>query len=227
MATLKKSLRYFLRFLLGIVVFLLIYLLFSWLLPFIKVNSDFTNASDGVAVFVQSNGVHTDIIMPVESEQINWNELLPYSDFVNVNSCYKYVGIGWGDKGFFIYTPTWDDLTVSTACKAAFGLGSTAMHVKYKYNQPKLDEMCKRVVVTKEQYQKLIDFILSSFQFKNAKPILIDHDGYTQQDRFYEANGTYSMFYTCNVWTGKALKATGVKIGIWTPFQSGIVGQME
>ena len=227
MITLKKSLRYIFRFLVGIIAFILLYLLCSWLCPFIKVNSDFTNSTDGVELFVQSNGVHTDIIMPVESEQIKWNKLLPYSDFVNVNSGFKYIAMGWGDKGFFIYTPTWDDLTFSTTFKAAFGLGSTAMHVKYKYNQPQEDALCKRVVVSKEQYQKLIDFILASFQLKNAKPILIDHDGYTQQDRFYEATGTYSMFKTCNVWTGNALKTTGVKIGVWTPFQSGVIGQME
>ena len=162
MATLKKLLRYFFRFLLGIIAFILLYLFCSWLFPFIKVNSDFTNASDGIELYVQSNGVHTDIIMPVESEQIKWNELLPYSDFVNVNSGFQYVAIGWGDKGFFLDTPTWDDLTFATAFKAAFGLGSTAMHEKYKYNQPKVDSMCKRVVVTKEQYQlKLVSHFLA------------------------------------------------------------------
>lgn len=227
MTTLKTSLRYILRFLLGIIAFILLYILFAFLLPYCKANSSFINASDGIEIYVQSNGVHTDIVMPIKSEHINWNEVLPYSDFKNVNSNFNYVAIGWGDKGFFLDTPTWDDLTFSTAFKAAFGLGTTAMHVTYKYKTPKLNESCKKIIISKEQYLCLIDKISCSFQLKDGKPIWIKHDGYTQQDCFYEANGTYSMFYTCNVWTGQTLKAAGIKIGVWTPLESGIVGQME
>lgn len=227
MTTLKTSLRYILRFLLGIIAFILLYLLFAFLLPYCKANSSFKNASDGIEIYVQSNGVHTDIVMPIKSEHINWNEVLPYSDFVNVNSNYNYVAIGWGDKGFFLDTPTWDDLTFSTAFKAAFGLGTTAMHVTYKYKTPKINESCKKIIITKEQYKKLITAILEAFELKNEKPIWINHKGYTQQDCFYEAKGTYSMFYTCNVWTGQTLKAAGIKIGVWTPLESGIVGHME
>ncbi len=227
MTTLKTSLRYILRFLLGIIAFLLIYLLFAFLLPYLKANSSFKNVSDGIEIYVLSNGVHTDIVMPIKSEYINWNDMLPYSDFKNVNSNFNYIAIGWGDKGFFIDTPTWDDLTFATAFKAAFGLGTTAMHVTYKYKTPKLNDSCKKIIISKEQYLCLIDKISCCFQLKDGKPILIDHDGYTQQDCFYEANGKYSMFYTCNVWTGQTLKAAGIKIGVWTPLESGIVGQLE
>ncbi len=73
----------------------------------------------------------------------------------------------------------------------------------------------------------MITAILESFELKNEKPIRVNHKGYTQQDCFYEAKGTYSMFYTCNVWTSNTLKAAGIKIGVWTPLESGIVGQLE
>lgn len=227
MTTLKTTLRYILRFLLGFIAFILLYLLFAFLLPYIKSNPSFENTSDGVEIYIQSNGVHTDIVMPIKSEHINWDKVLPYSDFVNVNEKFNYVAVGWGDKGFFLDTPTWDDLTFSTAFKAAFGLGTTAMHVTYKYKTPKLNESCKKIIISKEQYLCLIDCISSSFQFKDGKPIWINHPGYTQQDCFYEAKGTYSMFYTCNVWTGQTLKAAGIKVGVWTPLESGIVGHME
>lgn len=227
MTTLKTFLRYILRFLLGIIAFILLYLLFAFLLPYFKANSSFENATDGIEIYVQSNGVHTDVVLPIKSEYINWNEVLPYSDFKNVNSNYNYVALGWGDKGFYLNTPTWADLKFSTAFKAAFGLGSTAMHVTYKYRSPKLTESCKKIIITKEQYLCLIDRIISSFQLKDGKPIWINHAGYTQQDCFYEAKGKYSMFYTCNVWTGETLKAAGIKIGVWTPLESGIVEHME
>lgn len=227
MDTLKTSLRYSFRFLIGFTSFILLYLLFAWLLPFWKVNTSFINAKNGVEIYVQSNGVHTDIIMPTQTKQMKWDVILPYSDFKNVNSTYQYVSIGWGDKGFYLDTPTWDDLTFSTAFKAAFGLGTTAMHVSYQYRTPKQDASCKKIVVTEKQYQKLVAVILNSFELKEGKPIWINHSGYTQQDCFYEANGSYSMFKTCNVWTGNCLSAAEVKIGIWTPLESGVVGHLE
>ena len=227
MSTLKKLLRYIAFSLLGIILFVVIYLLFAFLLPYVKANSSFSNVKDGVEIFVQSNGIHTDIIMPVKTEEIDWSEFLPYSDFKNVNASFEYIAMGWGDKGFFIDAPTWDDLTFSTAFKAAFGMSTSAMHVTYKYRKPKLTESCKKIVISKEQYLCLIDCISSSFQSGGLKPILVKHDGYTQQDRFYEAVGTYCMFKTCNVWTGNTLKDAGIKIGVWTPLESGIVGQLE
>ncbi|MCX6294947.1 MAG: TIGR02117 family protein [Bacteroidetes bacterium] len=178
-------------------------------------------------IFIQSNGVHTDIVMPVKSELINWNELLPYSDFVNADSSFQYIGMGWGDKGFYLDTPEWNDLKFSTAFNAAFGLGKTAMHVTYKYKKPIINERCKKIVISKENYKLMIDYIISSFRLEKNKIILIAHAGYTQQDRFYEGKGTYNIFKTCNVWTGKGLKTAGVKIGIWTPFQSGIIEHIE
>ncbi len=223
----KKVFRYFFRFVLGIITFVLIYFFCSWLFPLIAVNSSFTNASNGIELFIQSNGIHTDIVLPVKSEQIKWNRLLPYADFINADSSFQYIGMGWGDRGFYLDTPAWSDLKCSTAFNAAFGLGETAMHVTYKYNKPVINERCKSVVISKDQYNLLVNYIISSFRLEKNKVILIDHAGYTQQDRFYEGQGTYNMFKTCNVWTGKGLKTAGIKIGIWTPFQGGIIDHIK
>ena len=49
-----------------------------------------------------------------------------------------FVGLGWGDKGFYLETPTWADLKTSTALKAVSGYNTTAMHVTfYKEMQEK------------------------------------------------------------------------------------------
>jgi uncharacterized protein (TIGR02117 family) len=192
------------------ILFILLYLFLAWMLPYIKVNRSFCNApdSEGVEIFVQTNGVHTDLVLPVKNEQADWEKLFPHSDFENVYSGFNYVGIGWGDKGFFLNTPTWADLKFSTAFKAAFALSTTAMHVTYKYRKPKENESCKRIVLSKDQYRILIRYIGSSFLLKDKLPVHIAHPGYTAQDTFYEATGTYSLFKTCNVWTCNALQVT-------------------
>lgn len=227
MTSVKKAIRFVLFFILSLVVFLGLYLLYARVLPHIKANSSFTETENGIEIFVKSNGVHTDIVVPVKTEHLNWNEVFPCSDFVNVDERYEYLAIGWGDKGFYLNTPEWKDLKFSTAFNAAFGLGETAMHITYRYKMPKISQSCRRIVVSKEQYLCLIAQIMASVELENNKPMMIQHPGYTQQDRFYEAKGRYSMFTTCNVWTGNTLKASGIKVGIWTPLESGLVDHLE
>jgi uncharacterized protein (TIGR02117 family) len=227
MIYLKKSIRFLLRFLLGFVCFVIIYLCMAWLLPHFKANPSFVESSQGVEIFIQSNGVHTDFVLPVKNDKMDWSKYLPYADFEKADSTFKYISLGWGDKGFFIGTPTWADLKFSTAFKAAFALSSTAMHVSYKRYKPNTDELCKRLIISEKQYQSLIDYIQSSFQHYNKKCIAIDHPGYSDFDCFYEANGTYSLFKTCNVWTGEGLKRSGIKVGVWTPFHKGVLNSIE
>lgn len=227
MKRVKKGFKILLKILITLVVLILFYLFMAWLLPYVKVNSDYREEKEGIELFIKSNGVHVDIIMPAKAPEINWFEFLPASDFEAVDERFEYVSIGWGDKGFYLNTPEWKDLTVSTACNAAFGLGETAMHVTYIYRKPKLSENCKRIIVSSEQYKLLINYIHLSFETKDNLPIAIVHPGYSNYDCFYEATGKYSMFKTCNVWTGNALKSMGIEIGVWTPFQNGIINNFK
>ncbi|MFL5762763.1 MAG: TIGR02117 family protein [Bacteroidia bacterium] len=229
MKVVRKSIRYLFRTMTGVIAFILIYLLLAWLMPYWKLNASYVNAAEneGVEIFVLSNGVHTDLVLPLKNRQADWEKLFPYSDFEDVYDGFNYIAIGWGDKGFFLNTPTWADLKFSTAFNAAFALSSTAMHVTYKYKKPETGLLCKRLVLSKEQYENIKRYILMSFRWKNKMPVHIDHKGYTSQDTFYEAKGTYSLFKTCNVWTGNALVAAGVRIGVWTPFDKGIIDHLE
>lgn len=223
----RTFLRYFFRALLGIIVFILLWVAFAFALPYIHYGSKAQEEEPSITLFIESNGVHTDFVMPVKIMQWDWSKKIPYSDFEVAGPSNEYISIGWGDKGFFIGTPTWNDLTFSTAFKAAFGLSSTAMHVTYKRFQPKEGERCRRIRITSSQYRMLISYIESSFQSKEGKYILIAHPGYTDHDRFYEANGTYSLFNTCNVWTGTGLRCMGVGTGMWTPLAGGVLQNLE
>jgi uncharacterized protein (TIGR02117 family) len=199
----------------------------SCFLPYVRLSPVSEQGDNGIEIYIQSNGIHTDFVMPVKNDLINWNKMLPCSDFDLVDSSFKYIAVGWGDKGFFLGTPTWADFKFSTGFNAAFGLGSTAMHVAYKRNIPKINESCKKLIISKEQYAKLITYILNSFKADDRKPILINHAGYTRCDKFYEAKGIYSLFNTCNVWTGDGLRYMETNIGAWTPFQGGIIDHFK
>lgn len=226
MLLLKIFLRWTFRLLLATVFFVLSFLLCAWLLPKFRVNSSFKETAGGVEIFVKSNGVHTDIVVPAAHQLKNWRASFPENNF-GADSSFQYLAFGWGDKGFYLYTPTWADLKFSTAFKAAFFMGTTAMHVSYYRDSPKESESCRRIQISEEEYKKLVAYIHSSFQVKGKDYMAIDHPGYGRHDLFYEANGTYSFLKTCNCWTGSALKKAGVKIGIWTPLQSGVLGSLN
>ena len=223
----KRILRYTLYLLCGFIDFILVYATLAVTLPYIRTSGRQTTAEKNITIYVQSNGVHTDFVLPVKTAQRNWNEWLHCSDFKQADTSFRYVSIGWGDKGFFIATPTWADLKASTVFNAAFGLSSTAMHVTYRRSAPHTGASCKRLVLSEEQYERLLNYITGSFRETKKGFLLVDHPGYTGFDRFYEAKGTYSLLKTCNVWTGQGLEVTGLRTGIWTPFAYGVLQNLN
>ena len=228
MFLIKKFIRLTIVFISGLIGIIALYLIIALTLSHIPVNSHFKETPNGIEIFVRSNGVHTNFILPAWSEVVNWTAYLPYNHFEAVDSSFKYISFGWGDKGFYINTPTWADLTFSTAFKAIFFLGNGAMHVNYHRNKPIEGNLCKRLMISEMEYLKLTNYIKGSFKTDNSgKFIPIKHPGYSQYDCFYEAYGTFSFLKTCNVWVGKGLKKAGVKIGFWTPFDFSVLNSLK
>jgi uncharacterized protein (TIGR02117 family) len=178
-----------------------------------------------IPLFIRSNGVHTDLVMPVKTNLIDWSQQVRFDHTLANDSSYHYVGIGWGDKGFYLDTPTWADLKVSTALKAAFWLSSSAMHATF-YRKAELypGPDCIALHITRTQYARLIAYIQASFRHDVAGQIeLIPGHSYGQDDAFYEAHRVYSVFYTCNTWANNGLKISGQKACLWTPMERGIM----
>ena len=218
---LKTTLKFTLRFFIGIIAFVALYILAALGLSHITVN-DTPTPSDDVEVFINSNGVHTDIVVPIKNEVKDWSHDILYTHTKSKDSVMRYVAFGWGDKGFYLDTPQWSDLKASTAVKAAFYMGTTAMHTRF-YKDMKLDDECVRITISKKDYEDLVKFINNSFQLDEGKKMRwIANRSYGQYDAFYEANGKYSLFYTCNTWANDALKAAHQKAALWTPYDKGI-----
>jgi uncharacterized protein (TIGR02117 family) len=180
-----------------------------------------------VPFFIRSNGVHTDLVMPVKSSFIDWSQQLPFSNTQANDTTYHFVGIGWGDKGFYLETPTWAELKPRTAIRAGFWLSTTLMHTTY-YREADLvaSPQCVPLRLTPTQYQNLIAYIQKSFQRDAAGNFnWIPGHSYADHDAFYEANSRYSVLNTCNTWANRGLKISGQKASLWTPFDTGILYQ--
>lgn len=215
-----------LAYLVGSVVGLVaVYLLVAVVLSHIVVPKQPAPEVADIQLFIRSNGVHTDLVVPVKTSLLDWSQQVRYAHTQANDSSFRYVGIGWGDKGFYLDTPTWADLKVSTALKAAFWLSSSAMHATFYRAadlQPGPD--CIALHLTRPQYAQLIAYIQGSFRHDAAGRVeLIPGHSYGRDDAFYEANRVYNLFYTCNTWANNGLKASGQKASLWTPMESGIM----
>lgn len=199
-----------------------LYLLAAFCLSRIAVPREDGSTPD-VTIYILTNGVHTDIVVPAQTEQIDWFSFIPVTNTTGKDSSAAYLALGWGDKGFYLETPTWDDLKFSTAFKAAFNLSSSAMHTTY-YRSMQEGADCKKIMISYAQYARLIAFIKARFDLDgNGFPIYIDtRANYGSSDAFYEAKGSYNLFYTCNTWTNNSLKSCGQKACLWTIFDTGI-----
>ncbi|MDR6370519.1 uncharacterized protein (TIGR02117 family) [Chryseobacterium bernardetii] len=219
----KTMLMYILKvvgIILGIVI---IYVILGLLIPYIPVSAKDDGQKKEIPIYIYTNGVHTDIVMPVKNDLQDWSRKIPFANTKSQKTDYQYIGIGWGDKGFYLDTPTWADLKFSTAIKAAFWLSDSAMHCTY-YNTMKEGDDCKMIMISRNQYQNLVKFVEDKFdRDQNGNFMLIPTNAvYGDNDAFYDAKGTYSFLYTCNTWSNNALKAAGQKAALWTPSDFGI-----
>ncbi|AWJ87326.1 TIGR02117 family protein (plasmid) [Azospirillum sp. TSH58] len=180
-------------------------------------------AREGVEIFVCTNGVHTDLVLPAVTDAVDWTTDMPGGDFPGAGPGTSHRSFGWGDRAFYLETREWSDLRLSTALSALFGRGPSVMHV-YALHSPEGSPDCGALVLGEGQYRALAAFVSGSFRRDGAGRVMpLPGSGYGATDLFYEAIGHYSPVETCNEWTGKALRAAGVTVGAWTPFEGGVM----
>jgi uncharacterized protein (TIGR02117 family) len=218
----KKTRRFLGKMILALLIFVVSYVFLVFAIPYIPVNSNVKNTAEEISIYIKTNGVHTDIVVPIKTEIKDWSEKIKFSQIKSQDATMQFIGFGWGDKGFYLNTPEWSDLKFSTAFVAAFGIGSSAMHATF-YKQINENKSCVKIKISKEEYRKLIVYIEDNFKLDfNGNPIWIDATTYGVNDSFYEAKGAYTLFYTCNTWANNGLKAINQKAALWTATDRGI-----
>jgi len=212
----------------GIVAVPLLYFLAAVIFGIIPANVAFHQPARGITILVRSNGVHTWIVMPKVTEEMDWR---PYASPRHLDDPRwgnaDHVAIGYGNREFYLNTPNWGDLSPRTAALALFGSGPTLLHVEH-VDRPRDEERQRPIRITRDQYRRLAGFIQMRFRLDSGgRPIPVLGRGYGPGDMFYEASGGYSFVMTCNEWTGRALRAAGVRTGLWTPFEQSIMWRLD
>lgn len=209
----KKWLKYGLRVIGYIFLIPLIYLLVSLLLTYIPVAEKTDGENKHQIIYLTTNGVHADIVMP---KDVMTPQLI--AD-LKMHAYDRFFAFGWGEENFYLNTPTWAELKISTAFRAAFLESSTLVHLtRYRTAKPHWIA----VPVTEKQLAKMNNYIFTSFALERGKKKRLDVPGYTRdRDDFYTALGNYMFYNTCNSWVNAALKESDMKACLWTPFDFG------
>jgi uncharacterized protein (TIGR02117 family) len=198
-----------------IVLIAVAYLLVSLILTLIPVNNEPGNSEKNKSIYLNSNGVHLNIIIPKGFVDPNLLAGLKYDD----ND--QYFAFGWGDRNFYLETKTWDDLTFKNAFVALFLKSTVLIHLT-KYSTTRED--WAEIKVDEDQLNKINRYINDSFYFNSQnKKVMLNNKGYSDHDDFYEASGSYSLFKTCNSWVNTGFKKSNIKACLWTPFEFGLL----
>lgn len=200
--------------------------LIALLLGLIPANAGWREATHGVTIFVVSNGVHTSIGVPLASGEMDWRALTPPEHLREPTNA-SHIFIGYGHRDFYLHTPNWGELSLATAADAAFGNGPALLHVEH-VAAPAEGPDIKSITLTPDEYRRLVAYLLSRFRRDSTgRNIPLLGQGYGAHDIFYEAEDGFSAVYNCNEWTGRALRAAGVRIGLWTPTAGGVMARLR
>lgn len=205
----------FLGLVIPIVLFLLTYVLAALILPLIGTNKYKKNTIPNRKLYLHGSGVHIDIIF----QKADLPEA--FLQELGVRPTAKFIAFGWGDRGFYLDTPTWAELKFTTAFKAMMLKSPTVMHLT-EYQE--LGKEWRLVNVEDQQLNTLLEHVKSGFRTsENGQLIAIPDRGYTEDDWFFEGSGTYHCIKTCNTWINSGLRKAGLKTGVWATQQNGIL----
>jgi uncharacterized protein (TIGR02117 family) len=246
MVNARRWLRYILALTLALFGSLLLYGFAVLLLGWLTVNRDYRAPQQGITLYLRSNGIHTDLVLPAVTQQIDWRREFPGVDFApplkplvdqtrlalaadiapDRNPLATHVAIGWGDQGFYFDMPNWSDLSAAVALRAVTGTGQSVMHAEY-LPTPAASPRIRKLVVTPETYARLISHVRSALvRDANGARHPYPGRGYTVHDTFYAAKGSFSAVSTCNEWVRRALASAGVRVPLWAPFPYALFGEL-
>ena len=212
--------RFATRCVLVVFIFVGLFVASSFVLGRIPRNNGFQHAAeDGVEILIVSNGVHVDLIIPLDEPAFRMRPLFENGSYRSDSQLFTHAIVGWGNRKFYLETPSWNETKLSNVLYAFSGFGETAVHVDLTTSHwfGVKREKQRLLRLSNDQFKSLCEHIDGTIK-KDAegRSIPIDCKPYGNSDCFFEGGGKYHLFRTCNVWVGEGLRKSGVRVGVWT-----------
>lgn len=168
-------------------------------------NYNLNDVSKNRVIYLVSHKGHSGIV--VKQSDIPKKLWFEKKDFPN----YELIEVGWGDREYYMAKKA----TSGLGMKAIFLPTSSVLHV-VGANSPILeffpDSKVIEFMVTVEGIVNLCQFIDNSYMRDNHRNSFYLGIGKYGYSKFYLAKGTFSLFNTCNTWSGRALRSAGIPI---------------
>lgn len=184
-------------------------------------NNDWREPADGIDIFVETNGVHVSLIVPISAGGADLSDLIRPEHLTDPDLYGTHAMIGWGHGRVYRNARTWGDVRSGDIASAIVGSDDTTLHV-YHLTNPQPLPYRKTLRVSANKYRQLIAEIRKTFR-TNAAGAARAYPAYGPDNLFYDSVGHYSAIHTCNNWTGNILKRAGVRVGVWTPMPGGVM----
>lgn len=198
------------------------FFLAAWIGSSIPRNSGWVEAEIGIPIMVETNGIHTGIVMPIATPVKDWRTTFPSaSEPMADGKLPTHVSVGWGDREVFLSVPTWGDLKASTAARIATQGGPAVMRVAH-YHRPAGGPNHRWLILREEEYARLVTRVEAGLPPVDDPDDRVSHTSFDPQARVYDSTGHYTLGNTCNQWVGDTLAAAGIKMGLWTPLAGGV-----
>lgn len=187
----------------------ILYILISLILGIASINSTEENPARITSFYLNTNGVHLDMIF----KKNDLSDTL-LKDLM-IEEAYRYISFAWGEENFFLHVQEWENLGIKEACDALFFDSPALIHIT-KYTRVK--DKWIEIELSNKQLSTMNSYLHNSFLLYNKKKVHLADRGYYSNDDFYKANGSYTIYYTCNTWVNNAFKECGLKSCVWTAF---------
>lgn len=205
----------------------LLYLLAAWAGSSIPRNGDWQQAGAGdpasVTIMVETNGVHTGIVMPVVHPQKDWRTTFPSAARPRDDGQMPtHIAVGWGEREVFLDVPTWGDLHPITALRIVTVGGESIVRVSH-YARPAPGPNHRPMRISGAEYAVLVREIEASMPPPPDLAPRAELAGTEPRAAYYEALGRYTMRRNCNSWISDVLARAGIRTGWWTPLAGGVM----
>ena len=187
-----KKIGKLLKILLWVLALPLLFILISLTLTYIPAGNQHKDCNRTERIYLNSTLIHTDIVLPLEAIDADLRNGLYLKEGE------EYVAFGWGDKKFYLETPTWDDLKTTNVLIALFTFSESMMHIE-RFEKPG-DEWIE-LMICKDQLNYLNQYIERKFgKNSNGEKVLVKKDGYQKETiRIDTENFSYFKLVEQNV----------------------------
>ena len=100
----------------------------------VPANNDWRSPANGVDIFIESNGVHVSLIVPISAAGQDLGDLIRPDDLADPDLYGTHVMIGWGHRAVYRNAQNWGDVKSGDIASAVVGSDETTLHVYHLMN---------------------------------------------------------------------------------------------